>query len=43
MELCTRANEQMSFPLRVAYEEAAFVYMELAEQVERQLAEKGVA
>jgi hypothetical protein len=29
--------------LRVAYEEAAFVYMELAEQVERQLGEKEVA
>jgi hypothetical protein len=43
VELCIRAKEKMYFPLRLAYKEAAFVYMELAEQVERQLREKGAA
>jgi hypothetical protein len=35
LELCARANEQRDPALRVEYENLAFLYMELAEQVER--------
>jgi hypothetical protein len=35
LELCARANEQRDPRLRVEYENLAFLYMELAETVER--------
>ena len=35
LELCARANEQRDPQLRVEYENLAFLYIELAETIER--------
>lgn len=35
LELCARANQQTDPALRVEYENLAFLYMDLAEKIER--------
>ncbi len=36
LELCARAQEQTEIVLRAEYESLAFLYLDLAEQVDRQ-------